>query len=172
MKQDLPLTAQDRLAIADALYRFAAGQDLRDPALLSSALSRDAELDFVQPARRLGAQIAPYRGRVEILGALRRALAAADTTHTVSALRIEPDGAAASLFALAEVQHAARADRSRRLLLKSFYWLTLERAGARWTIRRMRVNSAWHLGDPGVLFPKPAARFASSRQRRSACPAA
>jgi ketosteroid isomerase-like protein len=153
MKQDLSLAAEEQLAIADALYRFAAGQDLRDPALLSSAFSRDAELDFVQPARRLGVEIAPFRGRAEILDAIHGALAEVDTTHTVTNLRIEAEGDGASLFALVEAQHLPRADHSRNLLLKNFYWVTLERAGGRWTIRRMRVNNSWYRGDPTVLFP-------------------
>jgi hypothetical protein len=38
-------------------------------------------------------------------------------------------------------------------LLKNFYWVWLERAGAQWTITRMRIENAWHAGDPKVLFP-------------------
>ena len=153
MKQDLSLAAEQRMAIADALYRFAAGQDLRDLALLSSAFSRHAELDFVQPARRLGVELAVLKGRAAILRAFREALSRVETTHTVNTLRIERDGDGAALFALAEAQHLRRAERSRKLLLKNFYWLSLERAGERWTIRRLRINNSWYSGDPAVLFP-------------------
>ena len=45
--------AGDRAEIIDALYRFGAGQDLRDRALFDSAFSRRAKLDFTGPAKRL-----------------------------------------------------------------------------------------------------------------------
>ncbi|HEU4665164.1 MAG TPA: nuclear transport factor 2 family protein [Dokdonella sp.] len=49
---------RDQLAIVDALYRFGAGQDLRDRALLASAFAADATLDFSQPAGRFGVALA------------------------------------------------------------------------------------------------------------------
>src|SRR3954462_8579007 len=54
---------EDRVMILDALHRFAAGQDLRDWELFSSAFTDDAELDFVQPAKRLGQTIDVFSGR-------------------------------------------------------------------------------------------------------------
>ena len=106
------MSCDDRFAVIDALYRFAAGQDLRDPALLSSAFTRDAELDFVQPARRLGVELAPFRGRAEILSSIAAALAEVDTTHTVTNTRVELDGDQASLAALVAAQHLPRGDHS------------------------------------------------------------
>jgi hypothetical protein len=151
------MTLDDRFGVIDALYRFAAGQDLRDPALLSSAFARDAELDFAQPARRLGVELAPFKGRAEILSALRGALAQVDTTHSVSNARVDIDGDRATLFALVEAQHLPRADHSRNLLLKNFYWLKLRRAGERWVIEHMRIENAWYRGDPSVLFAQAVA---------------
>ena len=46
-----------RSAIEDVLYRFGAGQDLKDHALVRSAFARQSELDFVQPAARMGVEI-------------------------------------------------------------------------------------------------------------------
>lgn len=54
---------QDRAAIVDALYRFGAGQDLRDRALLQSAFSAEAKLDITGPARRLGVELSVLHGR-------------------------------------------------------------------------------------------------------------
>jgi hypothetical protein len=150
------MSCDDRFEVIDALCRFAAGQDLRDPALLSSAFTRDAELDFVQPARQLGVELDVFRGRAEILGSIHAALAEVDTTHTVTNTRVELDGERASLFALVEAQHLPRADHSQNLLLKNFYWATLRRADGAWRIERMRISNAWYRGDPGVLFPKAA----------------
>lgn len=147
------MSCDDRFAVIDALHRFAAGQDLRNPALLSSAFAPDAELDFVQPARSLGVTLPVFKGRATILSQLRQALAEVDTTHTVTNARVEIDRDQASLFALVEAQHLPRADHSRNLLLKNFYYVTLRRAGERWAIERLRIDNAWHRGDPKVLFP-------------------
>lgn len=150
------MSCDERFAVIDALHRFAAGQDLRDPALLSSAFARDAELDFVQPARRLGVELAPFKGRAEIMSAITGALADVDTTHSVSNARADIDGDKALLFALVEAQHLPRADHSRNLLLKNFYWLKLRRERGQWVIEHMRIQNAWYRGDPRVLFPEVA----------------
>jgi hypothetical protein len=144
---------EDRAEIIDALYRFAAGQDLHDPALLRSAFAANAILDFVQPAKRFGVDLQPFAGRDNIVASIRSALAELDTTHTVTNPRVEIKGNEATMFALVEAQHLCRHDRGRNLLLKNFYWVWLERAGAQWAITRMRIENAWHTGDPKVLFP-------------------
>jgi hypothetical protein len=148
-----PMTSEDRHRIIDALHRFAAGQDLRDPALLASAFAPHAELDFVQPAKKLGVELLIFKGRQHIVAAIGAALAQLDTTHTVSNPRVDIDGDKATLFALVEAQHLPRRDHSRNLLLKNFYWVSLERAGERWQITHMRIENVWHRGDPKVLFP-------------------
>ena len=144
---------EDRYEIIDALYRFGAGQDLHDPVLLASAFAPHAELDFVQPAMRLGVAVPVFRGRDNIVASTGAALARLDTTHSVTNPRVEINADEASLFALVEAQHLARSDHSRNLLLMNFCWVRLERAGQRWLITRMRVENAWFRGDPTLLFP-------------------
>ena len=61
------LSYHDRVEITDALYRFGAGQDLREAALFASAFSPDAILDFTQPAQRLGMEMALLEGREHFL---------------------------------------------------------------------------------------------------------
>ena len=146
-------TPEDRFEIVDALNRFAAGQDLRDQALLTSAFAPNAELDFVQPAGKLGVEIPIFKGRDNIVSSIGAALAEIDTTHTVTNTRVGLEGERATLFALVEAQHLPRSDHSRNLLLKNFYWVSLEKAGERWAITRMRIENVWHRGDPKVLFP-------------------
>ena len=144
---------EDRVEIIDALYRFAAGQDLHDPMLLRSAFAENAILDFVQPAKRFGVDLQPFAGRENIVDSIWAALAELDTTHTVTNPRVDIKGNEATLFSLVEAQHVLRQDRGRNLLLKNFYWVWLERAGEKWAITRMRIENAWHAGDPKVLFP-------------------
>ncbi|HJU25946.1 MAG TPA: nuclear transport factor 2 family protein [Rhodanobacteraceae bacterium] len=147
-------SAEDFIAIVDALYRFGAGQDLRDRALSESAFSSDAVLDFTQPARGLGAKIAPFEGRQAIADTVFATIGDLDTTHTVTNPRVTTfDGGRAETFALVEAQHLPRGDHSRHLLLKHVYTLRLTREGAQWTIDHMRIDMVWFTGDRTVLFP-------------------
>jgi hypothetical protein len=147
-----------RDAIVDALYRFGAGQDLRDRALFESAFGADAVLDFIEPAKRVGgADIGVFTGRMAIADTVLANIAALDTTHTVTNPRITAyDGEHASLIALVEAQHLPRGDHGRHLLLKNFYELRLSRQGKRWVIDHMRIDNVWSSGDPAVLFPDTA----------------
>jgi hypothetical protein len=148
-----PALIKDRLDIIDALYRFGAGQDLGDKELFRSAWAEDAELDFVQPAKRLGVDLPPFKGRDNIVDSIMGAVAPLTTTHTVTNPRVTVRADRAELFALVEAQHLPKADHSRNLLLKNFYWCDLVREHGSWKIRKMRIENAWMHGDPAVLFP-------------------
>lgn len=138
----------------DALYRFAAGQDLDDRRLLASAFAENATLDFVQPAKRLGASIEVFCGRTAIVDAVMSATSRLNTTHTVTNPRItEFDGDRAAMWALVEAQHLPIDDHSRHLLLKNFYSMDLVRESRRWVIERMDIENIWMTGEPSVLFP-------------------
>lgn len=142
---------RDRHEIVDALYRFGAGQDLRDRELFLSAFAPDAQLDFTQPARRFGTDIPVMPDRAAIAGIL-GTLAPVDTTHTVTNCRMVVDGDDAHMFALVEAQHVTRAAPQRHLLLKNIYDVDLTRDRDRWLIQRMAIRNIWSDGDPAVLF--------------------
>jgi SnoaL-like domain len=147
------VSPDDRAEIVDALYRFGAGQDLRDRALFDSAFAADATLDFTGPARRLGAAIPIFEGRQAIGDTIFATIHGLDTTHSVTNPRVTRyDGTCAELVALVEAQHLRRNDHSRRLLLKNFYFAELVRNGAGWVIDRLRIENVWMDGDPSVLF--------------------
>jgi SnoaL-like domain len=150
----VPVTPADRAQIVDALFRFGAGQDLRDRTLFDSAFSSNAKLDFTRPAERLGAEIPVFDTRQTIGDTIFAAISSLDTTHTITNPRITAfDGEQAALFALVEAQHLPRGDHRRHLLLKNFYWAELSRRGAAWVIDRLRIENVWMTGDPSVLFP-------------------
>lgn len=153
--QPLP-GADDQLAIVDALYRFGAGQDLRDRALFESAFTENATLDFTGPAWRLGASIPVFEGRHAIAETIFAAIGGLDTTHTVTNPRVTTcDGEHATLFALVEAQHLPRGEHARRLLLKHIYTVELSRRGTQWQIGHMQIDMVWFDGDPTGLFPVP-----------------
>lgn len=150
-------TEAQQAGIVDALYRFAAGQDLRDRALLRSAFSDDARLDFTGPARRLGAAMPVLEGGDAITELIFASTEGLTTTHSVTNPRVSmaADGRG-SLLALVEAQHLPRGDHSRHLLLKNVYGVDLVRDGARWVMQHVRIDTIWFTGDPFVLFPPPA----------------
>jgi len=152
--QYLAVPPADRDAIADALYRFGAGQDLRDRPLLESAFAADATLDFRAVAARLGATIPVFEGRQAITDTILAATGGLDTTHTITNVRVTAyDGSRAKVTALIEAQHLPRGDHSRHLLLKNQLSVELSRGDDCWAIDRMRFDNVWRTGDAKVLFP-------------------
>ncbi|WP_211588917.1 nuclear transport factor 2 family protein [Allorhizocola rhizosphaerae] len=75
-----------------------------------------------------------------------------DTTHQMTNPRIAIAGDTAQLTMLVEAQHVLRADHTKHALLKNLYDVELVRAGARWLVRRMRIENVWYTGDPRVIF--------------------
>jgi septum formation inhibitor-activating ATPase MinD len=143
--------AAERLAIIDALYRFAAGIDLRDRALLASALAENAVSDFRPAGAKGGFEYPVIEGRDTIVAALSTSLSQLDTTHSVSNPRVTVNGDYARLDALVEAQHVLRTDPSRYYLMKNRYDVELVRQGETWVIARNTVDNVWRSGDPTVL---------------------
>lgn len=143
--------AADRLAVVDALYRFAAGIDTRNRELLASAFAENAVQDFRPAAAKAGFEFPVLEGRALIVDALSTALASLDTTHSVSNPRVEIDGDRARLDVLVEAQHVPRSDHGRHYLMKNRYDVELVRAGDVWLIERTTVDNIWRSGDPAVL---------------------
>ncbi len=161
---ELPVEPAQHLAIVDALYRFGAGQDMRDRALFESAFVPDAMLDFIQPARDVGGVEVPLLlGRKAIADTVFANIGELDTTHTVSNPRITAyDGRHAALWALVEAQHLPRGDHGRHLLLKNIYEVRLSEAQGLWRIEHLHIRNVWWNGDPAVLFPRAPVRVVSN----------
>lgn len=142
----------DHLAVVDTLYRFAAGIDLRDEALLRSAFTQDAVSDFRPAAAKAGFEYPVLEGRDVIVGALSTSLSQVDTTHSVSNPRVTIAGDTAHLDALVEAQHVLKSDPARHYLMKNRYDINLVRLGEVWSIQRVTVDNVWRTGDPSVLM--------------------
>ena len=143
--------AADKLAVIDALYRFAAGIDLRDKSLLSSALAENAVSDFRPAAAKAGFDYPVIEGRDLIVAALTASLAKLDTTHSVSNPRVTINGDTARLAALVEAQHVSQDDHTLSYLMKNRYDVELARTGDGWVITRNTVDNVWRSGDISVL---------------------
>ncbi|MFL6708841.1 MAG: nuclear transport factor 2 family protein [Massilia sp.] len=151
MSPSLTSEAADKLAVIDALYRFAAGIDLRDKSLLSSALAENAVSDFRPAAAKAGFEYPVIEGRDIIVAALTASLAKLDTTHSVTNPRVTIDGDTARLDALVEAQHVSQDDHTLRYLMKNRYDVELARKGDGWVITRNTVDNVWRSGDISVL---------------------
>jgi septum formation inhibitor-activating ATPase MinD len=143
--------ATDKIAVVEALYRFAAGIDLRDTQLLASAFADDAVSDFRPAAAKAGFEYPVLEGRDNIVAALAASLNLHDTTHCVTNPRVSVDGDRARLDAIVEAQHLPRHDHSRHYLMKNRYDVELVRQHEVWLIQRITVDNVWCTGDPAVL---------------------
>ncbi|GAB2505052.1 nuclear transport factor 2 family protein [Nocardia heshunensis] len=144
---------RDRIEIADALYRFALGQDRKDRELFASAFTVDAELDFRPAADRWGAAPPIMTGRDTIVDTILAMFTGrVITTHQVTNPRITIQGDTAHMTALVEAQHLLIDAPETRALLKNPYILELHRDGNRWLIHRMRIENTWYTGNPTAIF--------------------
>ncbi|GLZ80577.1 hypothetical protein Afil01_53840 [Actinorhabdospora filicis] len=148
-----PEELTDRTEIADALYRFAYGQDLKDYALFATSFAPDAVVDFDPVSQRWGAASPLMEGREVIVSAISGLFAGrVDTSHTITNVRATVDGDTATATALVEAQHLLSADHSVHALLKNIYDVTLVRDGSRWVISHLRLSNLWYTGDPRAIF--------------------
>lgn len=141
----------DKFAVVETLSRFAAGLDLKDNDLLSSAFAADAASDFRPAGKKAGFEYPVLEGRETIVGALSGSLKQVDTTHSVSNPRVTINGDTAVMDALVEAQHVSKADPSRHYLMKNRYDIKLVRQGDVWVIQHVIIDNVWRTGDPAVL---------------------
>lgn len=141
----------DKLAVVDALYRFAAGIDQRNTTLLTSAFAVDAISDFRPAGKKAGFEYPVLEGRETIISALRGSLSNIDTTHSVSNPRVSISGNNATLDVLVEAQHVPSNDPSRHYLMKNRYEIEMVRQDEFWVIQHVIIDNIWRTGDPDVL---------------------
>ena len=146
------LTAEDRLGIADALYRLGAGIDEASDTLLASAFTADAIVDFGPAARAMGVDFPPLAGRDATASTLVATVGKLDTTHAVSNPRVTMEDGRVVLRALVEAAHFPPGDRSRRCVMHNRYAADMRREDGAWRIARLDVQCAWFDGDPQVLL--------------------
>jgi hypothetical protein len=151
LRQNTPDSLHDTLAVVDTLYRFAAGIDLRDRALLSSAFTEDAISDFRAAGAKAGFEYPVLQGWETIVEALSTSLNGLDTSHSFSNPRVVVDGDTAQVDVLVEAQHVSSVDGARQYLMKNRYDVVLARRDAGWEIKHVIVDNVWRTGDPSVL---------------------
>lgn len=147
-------SAGDRLAVADALLRFAEGADAGDEGLLASAFTTDAELDFEACGRSLGLDFGVLRDRAVMTGFLAGTAVRQVTSHAVTNARAVVTGDRAGLRALVDAVHILRDEPGVRFRMMNRYEADLERRAGEWAIHRLRIMNVWFEGDPRTLLQR------------------
>lgn len=146
-----PDETADKLGVVDALYRYAAGIDLKDKALLESAVSVEIVLDPTPATTKIGFDYPVLEGRDTVVAVLLDSLDNIETTHSVSNPRVRLAGDRAHLEAIVAAQHLPRNDHSRHILLTNRFDLELIKHGDHWLIERLIIDNVWLDGDLAVL---------------------
>jgi SnoaL-like domain len=145
-------TPAEYIAVLDALHRFTWGMDTDNGALIASAFAEDGVADFSPAATKIGITFPPLAGRAVIEQALVPFAAGLVTSHTVGNARVFVNGDKANLRALVEAQQIPVKDRSRYILLKNDYTVSLVKEGDTWRIKNMSIDNLWSQGDVKVLM--------------------
>lgn len=141
----------DRLAIADTLYRFAAGLDEKNAEMFAAVFAQDAVHDFSPGARAMGMEFTPVTGRDNIVNAFLPSLAEQTTSHSINNIRIDLDGDEARALTLTDATHLTRPDHDRKVFAKNRYTIDLIREGDSWVITHLVIENVWWEGDLSVL---------------------
>lgn len=141
----------EHLAVVDALYRFGAGVDHRDNALLATAFSDDAVVDITPCGRKMGLEFSVLTGSETIVRFLGATGERQTTTHVITNPRVTIDEDVATLSAWVEATHLIKDDHSRRCRTMNWYAAELVLRTGLWRIRRLVIDGAWFSGDVQLL---------------------
>ncbi|WP_428390624.1 nuclear transport factor 2 family protein [Lichenicoccus sp.] len=145
---------RDQIDIVDALYRFGAGVDFGDQALLASVFHDEVVVDFGPCGRKMGLPFPVMNGSETIVGFLAGTSVTQTTTHVITNGRVQVAGETARLQALVDATHIAKGDPSRQCRMMNWYAAELGRHARLWRIRHLVIDNAWFTGDPAVLMER------------------
>ena len=152
-KQDCMASTTELPELMDALYRFGAGVDHNDGALLAAAFSDEAIVDFGPCGRAMGLDFPVLSGGETIVAFLRANAEIQTTSHVITNGRAHVADGSAKMRALVNATHLPRSDHSRRCEMMNWYDLDLVPDDALlWRISRMVISNVWFAGDIQVLL--------------------
>jgi SnoaL-like domain len=144
------MSAEDKLAVAECLYRYAAGVDTRDWAMFRSVFADEVEFDFssYEPGRRPVTMAADdWVTRVQPLFA---GLAA--TQHMMSNPLVDLTGDSAQITMYVRAHHVLDpADPESYYTIGGYYRNGLVRERGHWKLVRVNLNVTWRLGHPEIM---------------------
>ena len=144
--------AGDLPGVMDALYRFGEGVDRNEKALLATAFSNDAMVDFGPCGRAMGLDFPVLTGGESVVAFLSATAATQTTSHVITNGRARVVDKTATLRALIDATHLPRGDHARRCQMMNWYDADLVKGTGQWRIRRLVISSIWFIGDVQVLL--------------------
>jgi len=144
------MDVSDKLAVAETVYRYAAGVDRRDWALYRSLFADTVTIDFSSydpglPPRQMSAD-----DWVAGIAPLFTGLAA--TQHSMSNPLATIDGDTAAITMYVWAHHVFDPnDAASWYTIGGYYDDTLARVDGRWLLDGVRLNVTWRAGDPAIM---------------------
>jgi hypothetical protein len=153
----------DDLAVAETLYRYAAGVDRRDWVLYRSVFADTVTIDFSSFGPGLSPQVMSADDYVAGVVTLFTGLAASQ--HSMTNPLATVDGDAATITMYMQARHVYDADDPALwYTVGGYYDNTLVRVDRRWLLTGVRLTVTWRAGNPAVM---ELARAAGNRRTGS-----
>jgi len=155
------VSAEDKLAVAECLYRYATGVDTRDWAMYRSVFADEVEFDFsgYEPGRLPVTMAADdwVAGVKPLFGGL------AATQHMMSNPLVELEGDSAQITMYVRAHHVFDpGDPESYYTIGGYYRNQLVRERGSWKLVRVKLSVTWHLGHPEIMEAARAAGISAS----------
>jgi len=152
------MSAEDKLAVTECVYRYATGVDTRDWAMYRSVFADEVEFDFSS----YGPGLPPMTMAADDWVAAQMPLFAglAATHHMMSNPLVELDGDSAQITMYVRAHHVFDPeDPESYYTIGGYYRNRLVRQRGHWKLVRVNLNVTWRRGHPEIM---EAARAAGS----------
>ena len=144
------MSAEDKLAVAECVYRYATGVDTRDWAMYRSVFADEVEFDFSsygpgRPPVTMAADdwVAGVKPLFEGLAA---------TQHMMSNPLVELEGDSAQITMYVRAHHVFDPeDPDSYYTIGGYYRNRLVRERGNWKLVRVKLNVTWRLGRPEIM---------------------
>jgi SnoaL-like domain len=144
------MSGEEKLAVAETLYRYARGVDTRDWALYRSIFADDVMIDFSS----YGSERPPTMMRADDWVARLRPLFAglAATQHSMSNPMVTLDGDRADITMYMQAHHVLDpADPDAWYTIGGHYDDTLIKVNGHWLITAVTLTVTWRRGNPAIM---------------------
>ena len=144
------MDASEKLAVAEAVYRYATGVDRRDWTLYRSLFTDTVTFDFSSygpdwPPRQMSAD-EWVAGLVPLFTGL------AATQHSMTNPLATIDGDTAAITMYVQAHHVFDpTDAASWYTIGGYYEDTLARVNGRWLLTGVRLTVTWRAGEPGIM---------------------
>jgi 3-phenylpropionate/cinnamic acid dioxygenase small subunit len=144
------VSAEDKLAVAECVYRYATGVDTRDWAMYRSLFADEVEIDFSSyDPGLLPVTVAAddwVAGMKPLFGGL------AVTQHMMSNPLVELEGDSAQITMYVRAHHVFEPeDPESYYTVGGYYRNRLVRERGNWKLVRVNLNVTWRLGHPEIM---------------------